>query len=446
MAELQVLGNSIGTVLPVRVPDLSDDADIVEALQLFYYGNNISGPTTADVDEIPATSIAGRLRDLTNTKLNIASPTTTGKLTTAASASGSAGFNIPQGSAPSSPVNGDIWTTSSGLFARIGGGTKTYVDSGAVSLLSLQDIDNLTNAHTLQIGYGANTTGLKTINIGTGSSGSGTTSITLGSTTGTTITLRGTTQVSTLYASGNMESSGTGSRYVAVQSDDNQGNVYVSGYNGYAAQIELRTSGSARWIIRKDAVSESGSDVGSDLSIVSRSDSLVSNTRLTISRASGRLTIGSVGSTGGLELGSSGPRIMAGSGAPNMSAPVGSTWKETSTGAVYQKYQGTDGAGWGVQGAVAVDNYQTGPAYTLLSSDIGKMVRMANTSTVYLPATNLVAGGMITVVQLGGQVTFADNGNSVLATPGKKLRTAGSSATLWTNGSGWWVIMGDLVA
>lgn len=45
------------------------------------------------------------------------------KLTTPASASGSAGLNLPQGSAPSSPVNGDLWTTSSGLFARINGGT-----------------------------------------------------------------------------------------------------------------------------------------------------------------------------------------------------------------------------------------------------------------------------------------------------------------------------------
>ncbi len=34
-----------------------------------------------------------------------------------------ASLNIPHGSAPSSPVNGDIWTTTAGLYVRINGGT-----------------------------------------------------------------------------------------------------------------------------------------------------------------------------------------------------------------------------------------------------------------------------------------------------------------------------------
>jgi hypothetical protein len=31
--------------------------------------------------------------------------------------------NIPHGSAPSSPVNGDVWTTTAGLFVRVNGST-----------------------------------------------------------------------------------------------------------------------------------------------------------------------------------------------------------------------------------------------------------------------------------------------------------------------------------
>ena len=54
-----------------------------------------------------------------------------GKLTTAASAVGGAGLNLPHGTAPTSPVNGDIWTTTSGLSARINGATVTY---GSVAL------------------------------------------------------------------------------------------------------------------------------------------------------------------------------------------------------------------------------------------------------------------------------------------------------------------------
>lgn len=41
-----------------------------------------------------------------------------------ASDTGGASFNIPHGAAPSSPVDGDVWTTTAGLFARINTATK----------------------------------------------------------------------------------------------------------------------------------------------------------------------------------------------------------------------------------------------------------------------------------------------------------------------------------
>lgn len=46
-----------------------------------------------------------------------------GLVQTAASATGSAGLNLPHGAAPSAPVNGDLWTTTAGLFVRINGVT-----------------------------------------------------------------------------------------------------------------------------------------------------------------------------------------------------------------------------------------------------------------------------------------------------------------------------------
>jgi hypothetical protein len=45
------------------------------------------------------------------------------KMTGPASTAGRAPFRIPPGVAPSSPVDGDIWTTSAGLFVRINGST-----------------------------------------------------------------------------------------------------------------------------------------------------------------------------------------------------------------------------------------------------------------------------------------------------------------------------------
>ena len=44
-----------------------------------------------------------------------------GKLTMLTSTVTTAGINLPQGSAPTSPVNGDVWTTLSGIFVRING-------------------------------------------------------------------------------------------------------------------------------------------------------------------------------------------------------------------------------------------------------------------------------------------------------------------------------------
>lgn len=55
--------------------------------------------------------------------LNTAGGTMTGRLTTAASTSAGANFVLPHGTAPSSPNNGDVWTTSAGFYARINGVT-----------------------------------------------------------------------------------------------------------------------------------------------------------------------------------------------------------------------------------------------------------------------------------------------------------------------------------
>lgn len=53
------------------------------------------------------------------------------------SASGQASLRIPHGSAPSSPVNGDIWTTTSGLFAFINGVTIGPYGTGGGSVTTL---------------------------------------------------------------------------------------------------------------------------------------------------------------------------------------------------------------------------------------------------------------------------------------------------------------------
>lgn len=59
--------------------------------------------------------------------------TLTSLLTTVASATGAAGLNVPHGVAPTAPVNGDVWTTTTAVFARINGVTKTLADTTQIA-------------------------------------------------------------------------------------------------------------------------------------------------------------------------------------------------------------------------------------------------------------------------------------------------------------------------
>ena len=67
------------------------------------------------------------------TPLNIAGGVMTGRLVTAAPTTGGSGFRLPHGTAPSSPTNGDFWTTTVGVFAQINGSTIALTGSGSGS-------------------------------------------------------------------------------------------------------------------------------------------------------------------------------------------------------------------------------------------------------------------------------------------------------------------------
>ena len=65
---------------------------------------------------------------------------------------------------------------------------------------------------------------------------------------------------------------------------------------------------------------------------------------LTAERTSGRVTIGAAGTTAGIELGSSGPTITTGTGAPSHSAPDGSLYLRTDGTATTTLYVRAAGA------------------------------------------------------------------------------------------------------
>lgn len=78
-----------------------------------------------------------------------------GKITTILSAVGGAGFNLPHGAAPTIPTNGDLWSTTAGLFARINGTTRRYLqdnEASAYGLTLMDDADAATARTTLGVG------------------------------------------------------------------------------------------------------------------------------------------------------------------------------------------------------------------------------------------------------------------------------------------------------
>lgn len=83
-----------------------------------------AAPTTNIANGDAWTTTAGffvRLNGTTHQLASLAGGTFTGPVITVASGTGAAGFNVPAGTAPTSPNNGDVWVTSSALSARIGG-------------------------------------------------------------------------------------------------------------------------------------------------------------------------------------------------------------------------------------------------------------------------------------------------------------------------------------
>jgi hypothetical protein len=69
------------------------------------------------------------------------------KLTTLATATGTAGFNLPAGTAPTVPADGDVWTTTAGMYVRINGATiGPLAASGAATSVTGANADTITNA------------------------------------------------------------------------------------------------------------------------------------------------------------------------------------------------------------------------------------------------------------------------------------------------------------
>ena len=94
-------------------------------------------------------------------------------------------------------------------------------------------------------------------------------------------------------------------------------------------------------------------------------------------------------------------------------------------------------------------NAQTGTTYTLVSTDVNKMVTLDNASAITLTIPNgiFTTGQVVNIQAIGaGQVTIIDDGTSSYTGTGTKLRTQYSAASiLCTDGStSTFTVIGDL--
>jgi hypothetical protein len=146
-------------------------------------------------------------------------------------------------------------------------------------------------------------------------------------------------------------------------------------------------------------------------------------------------------------------------GATGAEGPQGPTGEQGIQGV--QGIQGEVGAtgATGSQGPAGADGEdltavftisQKSTSYTLVSSDLGKLIEFSNGGTVTVPTDSEIfeVGSTIDIIQTGSsQVTITgDTGVTINSTPGLKLRAQWSSATLIKRGSNLWVVVGDLSA
>lgn len=193
-------GDLSGSALPVYIPLITDVANIQNGLRNFYYG---TASAVSDEGSIEAYSIAGRIKDLRDTKLNIDSGTaitqlsishatlpklilTRGANTTTLQNSTAANVTLTMPATTGtlaltteSTMTNLATVGSSASTLTLGGSTTTTYSIGTSALSS--------GTKTINIGAASDTIA-KTINLGTGSSSS-TTTVNIGTNSGGTSTL-----------------------------------------------------------------------------------------------------------------------------------------------------------------------------------------------------------------------------------------------------------------
>jgi hypothetical protein len=163
-----------------------------------------------------------------------------GKISTVASATGAAGLNLPHGAAPTSPVNGDLWTTTGGLYAQINGSTVgPYGTGGSGGVGTVTSVSVVTNAGVSGSVATATSTPAITLTLGA-ITPSSVNSVVLSGTSTPTLAVTGTSTISGTH-SGASSGTNTGDQTITLTGD-----VTGTGTGSFAATIGNTTVTNAK--------------------------------------------------------------------------------------------------------------------------------------------------------------------------------------------------------
>lgn len=110
--------------------------DASDARYLRHAGANVAADIAMGTYKITGLGDAGAAKDAMNRDASdaryaqLSGATMTGGLILPAAATGLSPFRVPHGTAPTSPVDGDFWSTSAGFYARVNGATIGPLASG----------------------------------------------------------------------------------------------------------------------------------------------------------------------------------------------------------------------------------------------------------------------------------------------------------------------------
>jgi hypothetical protein len=99
-----------------------------------------------------------------------------------------------------------------------------------------------------------------------------------------------------------------------------------------------------------------------------------------------------------------------------------------------------------IAGFSANVNAQTGPTYTLVASDNGKIITLNNGSPITLTVPSLFIGFNCMIVQLGGEITLTAALGNTISNRSSFTKTAGINAicTLVQLGASFFISAGDM--